>query len=138
MWRNDPDLGAVPAVGKGSVDVGRRTNVGQAVVYDGTDPDALIAFLDDDQIRNIEGELYRSTSEGVLTPMAKLSLPAIIVKPPAGDWFTLTEAQLNQEYAIHVNVPAPKPAEHKPASEHEPVKKAAAKKAPAKKAAPKK
>lgn len=105
MFRNDPDLGAIPAVGKGSVDIGKRTLVGEAVIYDGTDPDALIVFLGDSAIKNVAGELYRAAGDGVLTPMVKLKLPAIIVRPPAGDWFTVTEDQLKQEYAIHVNVP---------------------------------
>lgn len=106
MFRNDPDLGAIPAVGKGSVDIGKRTSVGEAVIYDGTDPDALITFLGDEAIRNIAGELYRASVDGVLTPMVKLALPALIVRPSAGDWFTISEDQLRQEYAIHVNVPS--------------------------------
>lgn len=104
MFRNDPDFGAIPAVGKGTVDIGRRTLVGEAVVYDGTDPDALISFLGDAAIRNVAGELYQASEDGVLTPMVKLRLPAIVVRPPAGDWFTINEDQLRQEYAIHVNV----------------------------------
>lgn len=104
MFRNDPDLGAIPAVGHGSVDIGKRTLVGEAVIYDGTDPDALITFLGDDAIKNIAGELYRTQEGGTLVPMAKLALPAIIVRPPAGDWFTISEDQLRQEYAIHVNL----------------------------------
>lgn len=107
MFRNDPDLGAIPAVGKGSVDIGKRTLVGEAVIYDGTDPDALITFLGDSAIRNIAGELYQQCADGSLVPMVKMKLPAIVVRPPAGDWYTITEDALRQEYAIHVNVPAP-------------------------------
>lgn len=150
-WRNDPDRGAIPNVGQGSVDLGHRTLVGEAVIYDGTDPDALIAFLGDSAIRNLAGELYQAAEDGVLTPMVKMRLPAIILKPPAGDWFTITDDQLLQEYAIHVNVPKPvdthvdKLVDKKPptiataqVSDVKSVDKSVDKKAPAKKVAAKK
>lgn len=104
MFRNDPDLGALPVVGNGSVDIAYRTTCGQAVRYGG-DIDALIAFLGDDMLVNFNDAMYRKQTDGSLTPMPKLVTDTIIVKPPAGDWFVLSEAQLNTEYAIVVNVP---------------------------------
>lgn len=104
-YRNDPDMGAIPVVGEGSVDLGRRTQVGEAVTYDGSEVDALIAFLGDDMLVNFDGQLYRKTAEGQLHPVEKPRARIVVVKPPAGEWFMITDVELKQEYAIHVNAP---------------------------------
>lgn len=141
MFRNDPDLGAIPNVKDGTVDIAYRTKCGEAARFDG-DVDALIAFLGDEQLVNFAGQLYRKSAEGTLSPLT-IKLGEVCVNPPAGEWFILGELELRSEYAIVVNL-APKvhtattagdtPAT--PRRRRPPVKKAAVKKAPAKKAAP--
>lgn len=141
MFRNDPDLGAIPNVKDGTVDIAYRTKCGEAARFDG-DVDALIAFLGDEQLVNFAGQLYRKSAEGTLSPLT-IKLGSVCVNPPAGEWFILGELELRSEYAIVVNL-APKPhvaatsgdLMHQLARKKPTAKKAAVKKAPAKKAAP--
>lgn len=79
--------------------------VGEAVTYDGSEVDALIAFLGDDMLVNFDGQLYRKTAEGQLHPVEKPRARVVVVKPPAGEWFMISDVELKQEYAIHVSVP---------------------------------
>ena len=142
MFRNDPDRGAVPHIGKGSVDVGRRTEVGEAVIYNG-EVDELVKFLGDDDLVVVDKQVYRKTAEGNLAPLAALPVPCILIRPPAGDWFTVTDEVFKTEFAIHVAVAKPTlhatgDAQSKWTATNAPAKKAAPKKAPAKKAAAKK
>lgn len=144
MFRNDPDLGAIPNVKDGTVDIAYRTKCGEAARFDG-DVDALIAFLGDEQLVNFAGQLYRKSAEGTLSPLT-IRPGEVCVNPPAGEWFILGELELRSEYAIVVNL-APK-ADPKPPARgpHTPnpgtpgesgaKKKAAVKKAAVKKAAP--
>lgn len=105
MFRNDPDLAAVPTVGTGSLDVAWRTKCGEAVVWDGLDGAALADFLDSDQLQLVGPDLYRKELNGALTPIPKPSSPVVVVKPPAGDWFTVDEATFKSEFASHVTTP---------------------------------
>lgn len=151
-WRNDPDLGAIPTVGTGSVDIARRSHCGQAVRFESADNvDALIAFIGDDTLVNFERKLYQRSAEGQLTLVRQFNEvtgSVVVVKPPAGDWFVITEAELNREFAIVVNVDQRTDSERE-ADENaalgraqiaaaKATKKPVAKKTPAKKAAPKK
>lgn len=143
MFRNDPDIAAVPAVGTGSLDVAWRTKCGEAVLWDGLDGAALADFLDSDSLQLVGPDLYHKELNGSLTPVLKPSSPMVVIKPPAGDWFMVGEAVFKEEFASHVTVPkltgsaiinaGPK-VEANPA-DLAPVKKAAAKKGAAKKAA---
>lgn len=140
MYRCDPDLGAIPTVGTGSVDIARRTDCGEAVRFESADNvDALIAFIGDDSLVNFERKLYQRSAEGQLTPVRQFNEvtgSVVVVKPPAGDWFVVTEGELNREFAIVVHV---KPQIYTTSTTSSPGKEAPAKKkAPAKKAAPKK
>lgn len=132
MYRNDPDLGAIPNVKDGTVDIAYRTKCGEAARFDG-DVDALIAFLGDEQLVNFAGQLYRKSAEGTLSPLT-IKLGEVCVNPPAGEWFILSELELRSEYAIVVNL-APKVHTATTAGDT-PAKKAPAKKAAVKKAAP--
>lgn len=101
-FRNDPDLGAIPNVKDGTVDIAYRTKCGEAARFDG-DVDALIAFLGDEQLVNFAGQLYRKSADGTLSPLT-IEVGKVCVNPPAGEWFTLTESELKTEYAIVVHV----------------------------------
>lgn len=103
---NDPAIGSIPAVGEGSVDVGPRTQVGEAVRYDGTDPVALINHVGDASLTSFDGKLYRRADDGTLTPI-EYKGEVVIVKPPCGDWYAITADQLMQEFAYCVATPAP-------------------------------
>lgn len=149
MFRNDPDLGAIPMIGEGTLDIARRTSCGQAARFGG-DLKALVEFIGDGALVAIEDRLYRRLADETMVPLGQFKLNDIIVVPPAGDWFTIREHELRTDFAsvVHVEprvytgnttssagqitrtltlVNPPKAA----------VKKAAPKKAAAKKAAPK-
>ena len=143
MFRNDPAIGAVPTVGTGTVDVAWRTKCGEAVSWDGTDNEALFAFLNDDTLILVGSDLYRKELSGSLTPIPKPKARMVVVRPPAGDWSLVDVVTFASEFAIHVEVPklTPKGAgltdtekeADKQAAASRPAKKAPVKKAVAKK-----
>jgi hypothetical protein len=136
-WRNDPAIGAVPKVGQGTVDVGRRVHVGEAVVWDGKDSELLAEFLDTDTLAvHADKILYRKVDDQ-WHPVPVPTEPMVVVKPPAGDWFMVNEATFTTEFAIVVHVEPKAAPTPKPVVKKAPAKKAVAKKAVAKKAAPK-
>lgn len=140
-WRNDPALGAVPAAGTGSVDIAERTRCGEAVTFDGTDVQALIDFVGDATLVMVDGKIYQRREGDHLHPVVRLwnlSSPVVVVRPPAGDWFVLSEAELMQQFAIVVHLPTQISYTVTTGSSFStvaPVKKPAPKKAPTKKVA---
>lgn len=101
-WINDPDIGAVPAAGNGTVDIGWRSKVGSAVVWDGTDATAIKDFLDDDTLVLVGTDMYRKEESGSLTPVVKPSGAMVVFKPMAGDWMLIDGATFKQEFAYHL------------------------------------
>lgn len=103
MFRNDPTPEQIPALGTGTVDIGVRVACGQAARYDGTDPQALIDFVNDPTLTMIEGALFRRTAGGDFESYVKVLIPAgatVVFRPPAGDWRFLTDSELTQQFAI--------------------------------------
>lgn len=133
MFRNDPDLGAIPFIGDGTVDLAYRTKCGEAARFNG-DLEALIAFIGDEQLVTAGGVLYRKMGDGTLAPLPKISEGVVAIRPPAGECFFVPENVLRTEYAIVVNL-APKVHTATTAGDVPAKKAPAVKKAPAKKAA---
>lgn len=105
MFQNDPTPEMIPVIGKGTADIAIRTHCGVAAVYDGSDPQALIDFVNDPSLTMIQGELFRAEEEGDSRSYHKVIIPKganIVFRPPAGDWTFLTPDQLAQRYAICV------------------------------------
>lgn len=108
MFQNDPTPEMIPVIGKGTADIAVRTHCGVAAVYDGSDPQALIDFVNDPSLTMIQGTLYRASATGDkdgAEAYTRVLIPKganIVFRPPAGDWCFLTPDDLSQRYAICV------------------------------------
>lgn len=99
---NDPAVASVPKVGQGVIDCAWRSKAGEAVLWDGSDNDALAEFIGSDRLVVVAGDVYQKDADGVLRPIAKPNGPTIVFKPCAGDWSFVDEHTFTTEYAYHV------------------------------------
>lgn len=97
---NDPVFGDLPAVGETPGVIAERMRSGLAVVWDPKtgDAGALAAFLGDDFV-SFEGTVYARRAGGRLDPVDWSRQAVVVVRPPAGDIFTLGEPELKSAFA---------------------------------------
>lgn len=96
---NDPT--EFPPVGApAGVLVGPRTQSGEAFLWEpGGDAEAVVRLFGEHQLVNVGGQVYQRQADGTLVPAAFLTSTVVIVKPPAGDTFTVPLAEMTRMYA---------------------------------------
>lgn len=117
VFQNDPVFGDLPAVGGTPGLIANRMRAGLAVVWDPATGDAaaLAAFLGDDFV-SFEGLVY-ARRPGRLDAVDWTRVACVVVRPPAGDIFTLGEAELTSSFARVVDGSLVAPVEEEPVAE---------------------
>lgn len=99
---NDPVFGSVPPVGVLGVPVlvANRRACGEARLWDPVSGDAvaLAEFLGGSFVA-VDGGLFLRRSDGWLEPQGWVSDRVVVVRPPAGDPFTVVEHRFVSEFA---------------------------------------
>lgn len=109
VFVNDPKFDELPLVGGVPALLALRTSCGVAVRWDPAtgSPDDLSAFLGDEFV-SFEGRVMHRVANGSLIPVDWALRSVVVVRPPAGDVFTVDGSveALTSQFAIVVDVPA--------------------------------